>query len=527
LRAENPPLPFVGLPAAQAPQPSVADLERRVAELEAVIRQMQTDRQTGPQPDRPAPAAGPGASPQGVAPDTGGGESVQQAQAGGSPPSRGPGEEPQPGPFYRSSTTGRQAQADTRGLTAGWINNAFMLKSADDSFRLRITGQIQTDYRSFLEASDGIDTDTFLLRRARLGLEADMFRYYEFRFLPDFGSGYLGTSAVSVQDAYLNVHYWDALQFEVGKFKQPLSYEQLIQDRYVPTVERSLIDQLTPQRDLGAMVHGYNLFGGRLDYQVAVSNGEINNSPAIDTNEHKDVNGRLALRPLHGLGPVVDWLQIGVSAGIGIEQEGITPNPLRTPQTIPWFTYNAGVQEYGVRWRLTPEATYFYHGLGLAAQYYREDEKLRPVLSGPGSAILVDVPYNGYYVLGTLLLTGEERTTYSAPIAPLRPFNPCHPFTCPGAWELVARVSQLDVGGEVFTPFATSKTTFVQLANPATNSREATEMTLGFNWYLNAWVRVQCNYEHDWFGQPVQLGGSAKNLTRDADALTTRFEVIF
>jgi hypothetical protein len=85
----------------------------------------------------------------------------------------------------------------------------------------------------------------------------------------------------------------------------------------------------------------------------------------------------------------------------------------------------------------------------------------------------------------------------------------------------------MDLGGEVFTPFPTSRTTFVQVANPVGNSREATEFTVGFNWYLNAWVRVQCNYEHDWFGQPVLLGGGPANLTRDADALTTRFQIIF
>src|SRR5205085_12366547 len=64
--------------------------------------------------------------------------------------------------------------------------------------------------------------------------------------LPDFGLG-----QARVQDAYLNVHYWDAFQVEAGKFKQPFSYEQLIQDRFVPTLERSLIDQLVPQRDVG------------------------------------------------------------------------------------------------------------------------------------------------------------------------------------------------------------------------------------------------------------------------------------
>ena len=70
---------------------------------------------------------------------------------------------------------------------------------------------------------------------------------------------------------------------EAGKFKQPVSYEQLIQDRFVPTMERSLIDQLVPARDEGIMVHGQKLFGNRLDYAISFSNGEINGN--IDTNE--------------------------------------------------------------------------------------------------------------------------------------------------------------------------------------------------------------------------------------------------
>ena len=104
--------------------------------------------------------------------------------------------------------------------------------------------------------------DTFLIRRARLGIEATVANYYEFRLLPDFA----GTSvSKSITDAYMNVHYWDQLQFEVGKFKQPFSYEDLIQDRYVPTMERSMMDQLVPQRDEGVMIHGHKWFDDRFD----------------------------------------------------------------------------------------------------------------------------------------------------------------------------------------------------------------------------------------------------------------------
>jgi phosphate-selective porin OprO and OprP len=117
-------------------------------------------------------------------------------------------------------------------------------------------------------------------------------------------------------------------------------------------------------------------------------------------------------------------------------------------------------------------------------------------------------------------LTGETRTTWSEQVIPRHNFDPHCPVSCPGAWELVGRVSRLDVGN-VFNPGA------AQLVNPAKNSNEAMEVTVGFNWYLNAWVRMQFNYEHDMFGQPVLLGSAPINELNSQDSLFTRFQVIF
>src|SRR5262245_24165012 len=175
-------------------------------------------------------------------------------------------------------------------FTAGW-DNGFLLRSEDKRFLLRITGQIQTDYKNFVDPIDTTDINTFLVRRARLGIEATVAQYFEFRLLPDFGQG-----QSRIQDSYLNIHYVDAFQIEGGKFKQPFSYEQLIQDRFVPTMERSLIDQLVPARDVGAMLHGQKLFGNRFEYAIAVHDGVINGD--TDTNAPKDVSARIALRPL-------------------------------------------------------------------------------------------------------------------------------------------------------------------------------------------------------------------------------------
>ena len=313
---------------------------------------------------------------------------------------------------------------------AGW-NDGFYLRSDDKSYELHITGQLQTDYRGFLDAvNTATSPDTFLIRRARLGIEATVLEYYEFRLLPDFAGT---TVSKSITDAYMNIHYWDGLQFEMGKFKQPFSYEQLIQDRYVPTMERSMMDQLVPQRDEGFMIHGRKMFGDRLDYGVAISNGDQNDS-TIDSNNGKDLNSRIAIRPFND--PCFDLLrglQVGFSYGVGTENQAITPNTITTPATVVWFQYNSGVLANGYRTRASPELAYFRQSFGCAAQYYRENQEVQLSSHEP----LVNVATNGYYVMGTYLLTGEQRHDYTQQIDPIRPFSPSAPIANPGAWELV------------------------------------------------------------------------------------------
>jgi phosphate-selective porin OprO/OprP len=158
--------------------------------------------------------------------------------------------------------------------------------------------------------------------------------------------------------------------------------------------------------------------------------------------------------------------------------------------------------------------------LGFAVQYFWMSQEIQPAPVGPATFAPVDVPFEGFYVLTTYLLTGEERTTYSQAIAPLRPFDPYCPLACGGAWELVARVSRLEVGDAAFRPGAS------RLANPSLYSSGATELTVGCNWYLNKLVRMQFNWEHAWFDDPVQrgLGGG---FVDGQDTLLTRFQVIF
>jgi phosphate-selective porin OprO/OprP len=510
--------PVLGAPLVPATAPAAApnaDLEQRVRELESLVRSLQA--QVAVQPaafstQAPTPIAlpveQPSESTMAAAPD----RTTDRTNAGSG--STGPmGGANTSGSSPRARPSNEENYGLPEGQVAGW-NNGFFVQSPDRQFILRLTGQIQTDYRGFLKAADTTDIDTFLLRRARFGIEANVYDHYEFRFLPDFAQG-----KTVMQDCYMNVHYWEELQFEVGKFKQPVSYEQLIQDRYIPSLERSLIDQMMPSRDIGVMVHGQNLYGNRFDYAASFCNGETNGD--ADTNNNTDFAYRGVVRPFAGdeMPVWARYAQIGVSGSVGRENEAFMPTPLKTPATVPWLNFTAGDRANGIRTRIVPEYSYFCGPVGFFAQYlWMEQEVVGPA----AKAQLERVPFEGWVLFGSVLLTGETRTSYSEQLRPLAPFDPCHPLHNPGAWELIARVSQLRVSDEIFAAGAS------QLADPTKNANRATELTVGFNWYLNAWVRVQFNVEHAQFNQPVLLGATRPSgLLTGQDTVYTRFQVIF
>src|SRR5205823_5471845 len=109
----------------------------------------------------------------------------------------------------------------------------------------------------------------------------------------------------------------------------------------------------------------------------AISNGEINGD--TDTNDCKDLAGRIAVRPFGGPESCcfLSGLQIGISAATGFEQEAATPGTLRTPATVPWFKFSSAARADGVRNRWSPELSYFHGPFGCAAQYFRQDQEFR------------------------------------------------------------------------------------------------------------------------------------------------------
>ncbi|MCD8483729.1 MAG: OprO/OprP family phosphate-selective porin [Verrucomicrobia bacterium] len=82
-----------------------------------------------------------------------------------------------------------------------------------------------------------------------------------------------------------------------------------------------------------------------------------------------------------------------------------------------------------------------------------------------------------------------------------------------GAFELAARVGQLQIDRDAFPIFA----------DPATNARKVTGYTLGANWYWNRNVKLILNFDYNTFD-----GGSAAPVTAQSEkALFSRVQVQF
>jgi phosphate-selective porin OprO/OprP len=319
-------------------------------------------------------------------------------------------------------------------------------------------------------------TDTFTLRKIRPTFSGRIAKYFDFKIMPDLGSGQM-----VMQDAYLDIRFSPKFRVRMGKDKEPVGYELLIGDPFVLFPERSLATGLVPNRDNGVQAIG-DLLGGRLSYSAGVFNGipDGTSGPTeIDTNNGKDLLGRVVVQPfrtrtpagpLNGLG-----FHVGVSAG---QQLGALPS-YRTSATQVFYTYAANATADGSRERVSPAVFYYYKGFGGFAEYM---SSAQDVTRGDTHARISN---QGWDVTGSYVVTGD--TTTDRGVRPRNNFDPSmHHW---GALQLLARYAVLTVDQTAFD---------LNLA-AGTASRIGHQAAIGANWYPNYWIKYYVTYERTSF----------------------------
>jgi phosphate-selective porin OprO and OprP len=403
-------------------------------------------------------------------------------------------------------------------------NAGFHLDTQDKEFTFGITGMTQLDGMLYSRPTPGINTSGgFYNPRSRIYFEGHATKPISWEF--SFQNFY---DTVQLLDAYVNFNYDPRFQVQIGRYKNPFSYEFYrihIWDLIEP--ERSLwAVNYEANRRFGLMAHGV-LLDERVEYALGSFDTQRNTFQPF--NSHQDFEAFLNFKPFYTReeGFLLRNLQFGGSVDVGTENQSPVPAVLRTtispgPATInspaatnaaelPFLAFGPNVLERGSRSLWEAHLAYYYEGLSLVTALEGGHEAYA---NGPAVPPL-HVPINGWFVQGGYLLTGEtirDRTN----IQPLRPFDLREGHRGPGAWELTARYSQLDLDSRVFT---------AGLADPNLWSNHAKKVDAGLNWYMNQFVKVYFDWEHTIFSKPVLSTGG--HFREQNDLFWVRTQVFF
>ena len=364
--------------------------------------------------------------------------------------------------------------------------NGFYLETPDDKFKLKIGGRVFADFRAY---NSGHPSDSeFYISRARIYLSGTLYSYFDFKVQADFGKG-----ESNLKDGFINVNYFPFAHFKIGQFKAPFSLERMSSSKYMPFIERALpVDNLTPDRDIGVMVHGaYKPFG--LHYGIGIFNGARSNES--DADNHKDLVARIGLSPFEKRGPdILKGLHLGVSTSYG-EQDTAYPSDRdsiwnkgewKTAGDTEFAQYNNGVAHDGKRKRIGVELAWLQGPFFLYGEWmkvYLDDMKNRWGESH-------DLTTDGAYVAMSYFLFGGERNFKTSKAEFSRPtitkvFDPSQGTW--GAVELAMRYDHLTLSDGFFDHGYVDKMGYTD---------EVQGGTFGFNWYFNDMTRFMFNYNY-------------------------------
>jgi phosphate-selective porin OprO/OprP len=428
-------------------------------------------------------------------------------------------------PFDRSLEGGQDSIENPVQASRGtWKNGnvligpGFMLETDDEEFQLQFHSQIQAESRVYQQGGMVPAAGGFDIPRARAIFNGRLTKALEYDLSIEAAYG-----TINLLNAFLNFKASEQFMVKVGRYKVPFLYEYFA---------ISNVDLINPERSLFGINYGFNRMPGaqvwgqllekRLDYAVGIFNGPRNQY--LDFNNSKDLIAYMNLHPFEGKG-MPGWLHhlnFGGSVNTGSQDNPVVPRGLKTSvsqstnvlldNVAPnWLVFNPDVRERGWRTLWALHAAYFYKQLSLYGEWQTGYTKY----GRSGEDHNTQVSVAGWYVAAGYFLTGEEVTRRTQ-------IDPKHDFSLKpgnfglGALELVGRYSTLSLGDNVFTAGLADQTDW-------SNSAYATD--IGFNWYLNPYIKIYLDWQHSAFGKPVLFAPDRYQLTSDLYWL--RFQLYF
>ena len=138
--------------------------------------------------------------------------------------------------------------------------------------------------------------------------------------------------------------------------------------------------------------------------------------------------------------------------------------------------------------------------------------------------------HDAWQIAASYLITGEDASFKG--VKPKQDFDTDKGSW--GAWELVARYSELNLDDDTFQNKAGTSFSTNAYADLSTSAKSAKSWTAGVNWYLNQNAKVALNYEYTKFDggagigiTPINAAGSNVRDRESEEALLARLQVAF
>jgi phosphate-selective porin OprO/OprP len=377
-------------------------------------------------------------------------------------------------PASEPSSEQKNRDETKRNVRFVW-NNRPSLRFGDwlrVDFRVKLQGDFQ-GFSPELETDEG----TFEFQRKRIGIEGNFLRHFEYEVEREL------REENPWRDVFVNVRYFRDFQVKVGKFKIPFGLDQLTSPVNLDFVHRSRIgDTLAPGRDIGIVAHG-RFFRRGLNYDAGFFRHDGENARHDEIpGAGRTFAGRVTGTPLRLLKipEVIEIVELGIAFTTGTVPEG--PNSVRG-RTASRETFFPSIFVNGSRLRLGVDMNWSPGPFSIKGEFmHLQDERLNQGLLGQD---LPDLISRGWYVSGTWAITGERKIDG---IEPRKNFL----RGGIGAVELAGRYEQLR--------FGSSEHPGPPLRNPrAPNILGNSDRvwTVGANWYLNRWGKIQANAIHE------------------------------